>query len=56
MFRVFLHRPIDWYGAGDLTIFLLRLRELAERKRQGYPKRDIPFPPESDNDYIEIKA
>ena len=32
-----------------------RLRELAERKKQGYPKGDVPFPPEADSDYIEIK-
>ncbi len=54
--RVFFHRPIDWYGAGDLEIFITRLRDLAERKKQGYPKREIPFPQETENDYIEIKT
>lgn len=56
LIRFFLNIPIDWYGAGDLGIFLLRLRELAERRKQGYPKGDIPFPPEVDSDYIEIKT
>ena len=53
LFRIFFYRPIDWYGAGDLAIFLTRLREVAERKRQGYPKKDTPFT-KTDSDYIEV--
>lgn len=54
--KVLFHRPIDWYGAGDLTIFLTRLRDLEERGKQGYPKKDVPSPPVADSDYIEIKT
>ncbi len=53
--KIVFDLPIDWYGAGDLIIFLTRIGELSEREKQGFPKRDVPFPPESESDYIEIE-
>lgn len=55
LFRIFFSRPIDWYGAGDMIIFLTRMREITERREQGYPRTNVPFPTDEENDYVEIR-
>lgn len=52
LFEFLFSRPIDWYGAGDLNIFLNRIREIEERRKQGYPKEDILPPSNEEGDYI----